>query len=256
MRRLGRAMLLAGAVGLGLAGCQRERQQARTPIVQVQNNQGTVLPSAQPGATPTAPPVANLLTNGDFRANWTTGWTRKPGDPINGQSITEVIDSPDAASGKAARLVHDGESTLGLSQFIKLESPDMVFAARVHPRATTPCKGILAHCTGLSGVVLEFFGGEAPEGKPLAMVFFANYGTDGALYPASSQTVRHISLSPRWQDIDFHVRRDVENSLPAVDPASIKGLRISLFAGSSAHCGPGDCLAELEAADIILAPAP
>ncbi|HEY1011845.1 MAG TPA: hypothetical protein VGE07_04015, partial [Herpetosiphonaceae bacterium] len=220
--------------------------------------QGTPRPAADapPPAPPTSAPAVNLLRNGAFTANWTDGWTRKPGEKINGQSITEVVDAPESASGRAVRLVHDGASILGISQFVDLESPDVRFSGRVQAQAETPCKGILMHCTGHAGIILELFGGDGPAGEPLAMVFFYYAGTDPDLRPASSATIRHIELRPTWEEISFHLRRDVENSLPAVDPSAIGGVRVSLFAGSSANCDPGSCLAELLASDLVLAPEP
>lgn len=234
-----------------LGACQSRSNSPRTPQVIVQNPQGTTLPGA---LTPTATAVLmpNLIVNGDFSANWSEGWTREAGSPINGVSVTEVIDRSSATSGKAIHLTHDGESLLMLSQDIVLPSLDINFQGQIFPQADTPCRGILAHCSGVAGLFFEFYGHRDGKDHLVAVLGYVYAGTDPDLFPISNAERRIVPIKTGWQTISLNFSQEIENTLPEVTPGEIRRVRIYLLTGAIGACKAGQCLADLHASDLTL----
>lgn len=235
-----------------LTGCLPGQGSQPTPVVIVQNPQGTIVGNGQAMApTPTPVAAANLVQNGDFLADWNTGWQRDTGGQINGQSVTEVVSASRAASGHAVRLVHDGSDVLSIYQEVPLESLNVTVTAQVNPTAETPCKGILAHCSGMSGMAFYFLD---KNNADLGALIYLYPGTDEKLRQTSNATLRYVFLNPGWQTIRFQVRQELVNTLPSIDVRAVTGLRVMIVAGSVGKCGPGDCHAEVIATDIQIVP--
>ncbi|MEI6181208.1 MAG: hypothetical protein WCP31_10665 [Chloroflexales bacterium] len=246
---LGR-LLLGGLLSLYMIGCQLPGSTPPTPVVIIQNAQGTPLAGA--GVGPTVAPITptpgpNLITNGSFASDWSTGWQRDTGQAITGQSVTQVVSTSQGSSGKAVRLVHDGTSYLELYQVVSLDSLDVILSAQINPMAEASCRGILKACTGVAaiGFVLR-----DAQDKELGRFSYLYPGSKDQINMASTATTRFILLQPNWQTIRFNLGQEIINTLPKLNGTAVKKVVVSLTAGSVGDCDPGQCYAEVQATDI------
>ena len=260
MRRRQRTLgwlLLGGLLSLYIIGCQLPGSTPPTPVVIVQNAQGTPLAGAGVGptvapATPT--PAPSLVQNGTFALEWTTGWQRNTGSTMTGQNITEVIATSEGSSGKAVRLVHDGADYLAISQTIRLPSLEVSISAKLNPSAETPCRGILKSCTGQAGLMITLYGANLAPGKELGQFLYLYPGSDPNLRQTSAGNSHFVFLSQGWQTISIaNLRQEIINSLPDVNPTAVQAIQILIVAGSRGSCDPGKCYAEVQATDIQIA---
>lgn len=243
-------------LGFVLVGCQASGSAPAGPTVVVMNAQGTPIGgtgSQAPGPTATPTPPANLLRNGGFASDWAEGWERDSGGVISGQNITEVIASSSGSSGKAVRLVHDGPAYLALNQVVALGTLNVNISARINPMAETSCRGILKTCMGVAGISFMFLDRNEQD---VGVITYMYPGNADQLTIASDVKRRLILLQPGWQTVRFNVQQELKNTLPSVDPDSIKHLRVMLTAGALGDCGPGQCYAELQATELVVEPLP
>jgi hypothetical protein len=239
-----------------LVACQASGGAPGGPTVVVMNAQGTPIGgtgSQAPGPTATPTPPANLLRNGGFANDWSEGWERDTGGVISGQNITEVIASSSGTSGKAVRLVHDGPAYLALTQVVALDTLNVNLSARVNLMAEASCRGILKTCMGVAGISFMFLDRNHQE---VGVITYMYPGNADQLTMASDATRRLILLQPGWQTVRFNVQQELKNTLPSVDPDSIKHLRVMLTAGALGDCSPGQCYAELQATELVVEPLP
>lgn len=251
-RHLWGSVLLWVLIALG--GCQVPGTAAPTTVIIVRNAQGTPLAGAGGGPT-TAPvtptPAPSLVQNGDFALEWTNGWQRDTGSTMTGQNVTEVITTSEGSSGKAVRLVHDGTNYLAIYQTIPISSTNVSISAKINPSAETPCKGILASCTGQAGLIVTLHGDHPAPGKELGQILYLYPGSDQDLRQTSTGTSRFVFLSQGWQNISIaNLRQEIINGLPSVNPTAVKTIQIMIVAGSRGSCDPGKCYAEVQATDI------
>jgi hypothetical protein len=221
--------------------------------------EGTAVPLMDPTATSvrTATPIAsptpdvpdNLVYNGDFASDWTDGWHRDPGSPINGENTVEVIQTSQVSSGQAARLVHSGAGNLVLSQKVEVPSADVVVRMRFNPRAETPCRGILRWCSGTSGVVIHLHTTIEGEQTTIGEIYYLFPGKAEKLFLSSDADSRIIFVPEGWQSLEIPLRSEIVNSLPGVDPESVTSILVAAIAGSVGNCRAGECLAEVQVGD-------
>ena len=245
-----RGLLLLGFMNLVLLGCQLPGAAPPTPVIIVQNAQGTPLAGA--GVGPTVAPVTptpglNLITNGSFASDWSTGWQRDTGQAITGQSVTQVISASQGSSGKAVRLVHDGASYLELYQSVNLDSLNVTLSAQINPMAEAPCRGIFKACTGVAWI--SFVLRDAQD-KELGRFSYLYPGSKDQINMASNATTRMILLQPNWQTIRFNLGQEITNTLPKLNATAVKKVVVSLTVGSVGDCGPGECYAEVQVTEV------
>ncbi|NJP06284.1 MAG: hypothetical protein HC837_11990 [Chloroflexaceae bacterium] len=230
----------------GLSACSGG---SGTPTVVVENEAGT--PIAAATATPTPP--ENLVQNGDFQQHWQQGWERFIGETIEGQSVTEVVETTAANSGKAIRLNHNGPTELRISQFITMTTLDVTLRAKINLSAESTCWGLLRACTGLAGFVLTLHPQRDTTEATLGQLVWLNadrYNEDQ--YFESSGSQNYTFVKPGWYTIDLNLQEAIIDRLPAVDSTQVQAVSITLIAGTSGECKTGECPAEIHAADIEL----
>ena len=213
---------------------------------------GVVLtPTAELAAAGTLAPDLNLLQNGDFHADWVSGWERESSD-LNGAQSVEVRLLAGDPPQPMLYVGKSGAGALNIQQHVVLTdaADDLRFQARLRLAGTRD-----GAAEGRSALMLIY---EDADGKPLGTSVWIDGRGDtstlwGGALPAVGPTTALRVLAPGWQAIDVSLAGEFADRLPDLDPAAVRRITVRLIAAGSDGCPPDACTAELTAAQLSLA---